>query len=144
MRGITAEWVAKAEQDFAIAERELRVRKNPAYDGLCFHTQQCAEKYLKARMAEASLPVPKTHDLVLLLGKVSALEPAWTLFRPALTFLSDFAVEIRYPGESSTKETAKIAVTRCREFRQAARLALGLAGKSGTTRRRHSPRKRGG
>jgi hypothetical protein len=32
-------------------ERESRVRKNPSYDGICFHTQQCAEKYLKARIA---------------------------------------------------------------------------------------------
>jgi HEPN domain-containing protein len=34
--------------DFATVEREVRARKNPNYDGVCFHAQQCAEKYLKA------------------------------------------------------------------------------------------------
>ncbi len=50
MKPITAEWVSKAESDFALMEREGRVRKNPSYDGVCFHAQQCAEKYLKARL----------------------------------------------------------------------------------------------
>jgi len=31
MKPLTLEWVAKAEGDFAMAEREARVRKNPNY-----------------------------------------------------------------------------------------------------------------
>ena len=50
MKPSTLEWVAKAEGDFRMMEREARVRKQPNYDGLCFHAQQCVEKYLKARM----------------------------------------------------------------------------------------------
>jgi len=46
---MTAEWVAKAEGDFAMMERECQATENPNYDGICFHAQQCAEKYLKAR-----------------------------------------------------------------------------------------------
>jgi HEPN domain-containing protein len=53
MKPMTAEWVAKAEGDFAMVERESHARKNPNYDGVCFHAQQCAEKYLKARLCEA-------------------------------------------------------------------------------------------
>lgn len=48
MKPITREWIDKAEADFRIAARELRVRKEPSYDGVCFHTPQCAEQYLKA------------------------------------------------------------------------------------------------
>ena len=48
MKPLTKEWVKKAERDFTSANREWRARKNPNYDGLCFHCQQCAEKYLKA------------------------------------------------------------------------------------------------
>ena len=44
MKPITAEWVAKAEGDFAVLEREINVRDNPSYDAICFHAQQCAEK----------------------------------------------------------------------------------------------------
>ena len=41
MKPITTEWVAKAEEDFVIVEREARARKNPSYNGICFHAQQC-------------------------------------------------------------------------------------------------------
>ena len=48
MSAILDEWIAKAEGDFATAQRELRARRAPNYDAACFHSQQCAEKYLKA------------------------------------------------------------------------------------------------
>ena len=52
MKPAVAEWVSKAEGDFVTAGRELRARKSPNYDAVCFHTQQCAEKYLKAILQE--------------------------------------------------------------------------------------------
>lgn len=55
MLPITREWVDKAEGDFATAERELQIKNNPNYDAVCFHAQQCAEKYLKARLQEANI-----------------------------------------------------------------------------------------
>ena len=58
MKPMTLEWVAKAEGDFAVMEREARVRKKPNYDAVCFHAQQCAEKYLKARPCEAEIEFP--------------------------------------------------------------------------------------
>ena len=42
------EWVAKAEADYATAQRELCVKSSPNYDGVCFHAQQCVEKLMKA------------------------------------------------------------------------------------------------
>jgi HEPN domain-containing protein len=48
MKPLTSEWVEKAEGDFATAGREIRVRKTPNFDAVCFHAHQCAEKYLKA------------------------------------------------------------------------------------------------
>jgi HEPN domain-containing protein len=51
MKQITREWIEKAEGDFATAEREAAVDQSPNYDAVCFHTQQCAEKYLKAAVA---------------------------------------------------------------------------------------------
>jgi hypothetical protein len=50
MNQLTIEWVDKAEGDFSTALREFRVRKSPNYDAVCFHAQQCVEKYLKARL----------------------------------------------------------------------------------------------
>ena len=126
MKPMTAEWVAKAEADFATAQRESRVRNNPNYDGICFHYQQCAEKYLKARLCEAEIPFGKIHDLVTLLEQVLKVEPNWEIFREDLAYLSDFAVAFRYPGESSDKKSAIEAGRLCSFFRKTARSSLGL------------------
>ena len=64
MNALTAEWVEKAEGDFATAGRELRVRRQPNYDAVCFHAQQTAEKYLKAFLHENGVIFPKTPTLL--------------------------------------------------------------------------------
>ncbi len=126
MKPMTVEWVEKAEGDFAIVLRESRARKNPSYDGACFHAQQCAEKYLKARLSEEGVEFAKVHDLVALLNQVLVVEPGWERFREDLAYLSDFAVAFRYPGESADKATAADARQRCQRFRIAARMSLNL------------------
>jgi HEPN domain len=47
MNPLTQEWIDKAEGDFRTATREIQVTQDPSYDGVCFHAQQCVEKYLK-------------------------------------------------------------------------------------------------
>ena len=126
MKPIVAEWISKAEGDYAMMEREMRARRNPNYDGVCFHAQQCAEKYLKAHLDEAGTPFIKTHDLITLFEQILPLYPQWEEYRADLAFLSDFAVSFRYPGESADRESALDARRRCRVFRGAARSALGL------------------
>ncbi len=126
MKPITHEWVDKAEADFATAERELRARKNPNYDAVCFHSQQCAEKYLKARLQEANISFGKTHDLSALLDLVLPVESSWETLRGDLQALTVFAIAYRYPGESADKETAREAIMRCRKVRRIVRQALGL------------------
>ena len=73
MTPLTREWVGKAEEDFSVAVGLVRRRRVPAWNATCFHCQQCAEKYLKARLQEANIPFPKTHSLVALLGLVLAV-----------------------------------------------------------------------
>lgn len=126
MNPITAEWVQKAEGDFAMVLREARARKNPSYDGACFHAQQCAEKYLKACLCEAGIKFAKIHDLVTLLEQVLAAEPAWEVYREDMAYISGFAVDFRYPGDSADKESADDARKLCRKFRLVARKSLGF------------------
>jgi len=128
MKPITVEWLAKAEGDFATLQRESQVQKNPNYDGICFHAQQCAEKYLEARLCQANIPFSKIHDLPALLEQVLDVEPSWECFREDLAFLSDFAVAFRYPGESADRESALDAHRRCCTFRQAVRHTYSGAG----------------
>ena len=109
-----------------MVERESRARKNPNFDGICFHAQQCAEKYLKARLCEADISFPRIHDLTALLEAVLPVEPDWELQRENLAYLSEFAVAYRYPGDSADSETAKDAKRRCSVFRSVARDAFGL------------------
>ncbi len=126
MKPLTQEWVDKAEGDWAALGREMRARKSPNYDDACFHSQQCAEKYLKARLQEASLAFPRTHSLLDLLALVLAAEPLWSALRPALDALSDYAVVFRYPGRTATREDAREARQDCRTVRAAVRSSLGL------------------
>ena len=126
MKPVTREWVTKAEDDFVAAQDLARRRKRPVWDTVCFHCQQSAEKYLKARMHEAGLAVPKTHDLDNLLNQLLPVEPLWAAFRPALQNLSDFAVDFRYPGHRATKAKARRALADSKAIRREARLNLGL------------------
>jgi HEPN domain-containing protein len=107
-------------------QREARARTNPNFDALCFHAQQCAEKYLKARLCEACVDFAKVHDLVVLLEKVLPAEPLWEVHREGLAALTDYAVAFRYPGESANRAAAKDAAQHCKVFRKAVRAALGL------------------
>jgi HEPN domain-containing protein len=75
MNPLTQEWVDKAESDFRTATREIQVTQDPSYDGVCFHAQQCVEKYLKGYLQEISIAFPKTQDLVVLLDLSVPTEP---------------------------------------------------------------------
>ena len=126
MKQATREWVKKAEADYEAATYLARRRKVPLHDAVCFHCQQCGEKYFKARLEDAGVRSPKTHDLLRLLALLLPLEPLWSALSPAAKFLTDFAVDFRYPGSEATKTDAKAALLHTKTIRREARLALGL------------------
>ena len=126
MTPLTIEWIEKAEGDWATASREMRARKAPNYDAVCFHAQQCAEKYLKAILQEHNLPFPKTHDLVILIELLKAVEPHWMGLKPELRKLTGWAVYLRYPGETADQDLAREAMQICRQVRTVARKSLAL------------------
>lgn len=118
MKASTKEWVEKAEADFISAGREYRARKSPNFDAACFFSQQCIEKYIKARLVEDSISFPNTHDLEALLDLVLPVEPLWIAFRHQLSDLTSFAVTFRYPGESATREMTKTAIKNATKVRE--------------------------
>ncbi|MFN0123018.1 MAG: HEPN domain-containing protein [Blastocatellia bacterium] len=126
MKKTTIEWIGKAEEDWHVAQMSYRARKHPGYDAAAFHAQQCAEKYLKARLEEAAIVIPRTHDLLVLHQLVLPLEPGWQVLQVQLAFLNPFAVAYRYPGISATKADAKDAIRYCRETRRVIRGSFGL------------------
>ena len=124
MKPAIDEWIAKAEGDYASALRELRARKNPNYDSACFHAQQCVEKYLKGLLQVEGIPFAKTHELPVLLDACRDRYPTLELFRTDLELLTQYAVALRYPGETATKRQAKRAVDAATRLRVELRKAL--------------------
>src|SRR5262249_15699337 len=125
MKKTTREWVRKAEEDYVLARRGSP-SKTPVHDGVCFHCQQCAEKYLKGLMEESGLPIPKTHDLDALLTGLAPHHPGLRSMRRGLLFLTDFAVDFRYPGRNASKRQARAALRWMNRVRTAARALLGI------------------
>ena len=122
----TAEWVSKAEGDYVAVSILRRSRKPNRYDTICFHCQQCIEKYLKARLNDALIEFPKTHDLEELLDLVTPVEPLWVGLKPRLKSLSAFAVLVRYPGFFANRKKATKAYEICTHLRALTRTSLGF------------------
>lgn len=94
---VVREWVGKAENDLKTASITLTLGKECPTDTVCFHAQQCVEKYMKAVLVFHATPFPKTHDISALLALLPAsLRPQLTLKDQKL--LTDYATIRRYPG----------------------------------------------
>ncbi len=108
-------WITKAEHDFQIGSNEMKVA-DPATDMVCFHMQQCAEKYLKAFLAFKDAEIRRTHDLAVLLKDCSALDDSFiTLLEKRVPLLTPYGTVIRYPDDfympsvEEAKETVELA-----------------------------------
>lgn len=117
MKQITQEWIDKAESNFSSAEL-LSVQLEPNFDLICFLSQQCIEKYLKACLQEADIFFPKTHLLPALLDLLLPTAPHLESIRPESSSLSTYAVEFRYPGSSATQKLATNALQNCTNIRE--------------------------
>ncbi len=125
MKPETTEMIEKAERDWQMAQW-LQQAPMPFYDGICFHAQQCAGKYLKAFLEEHNIAFSKTHDLIELLnlskGLLSELDP----LRQQLQKLSSYAVITRYRGFGATQQDAEEAMRTAGQVRFTVRSKLGL------------------
>jgi len=121
---VTGEWVTKAEGDLHAAVYLLEPREEQPTEAVCFHAQQCAEKYVKALLVFRSTDFPKTHDL----EKLTALLPV--ALRPRLTIEEQrrfigYATAARYPGAGEIPlAEAKRAVALARRLRREIRRVL--------------------
>ncbi len=140
-QAVIRQWINKAENDLRAAVQILKLQKDCPYDTVCFHSQQCAEKYLKALLILLGIDFPKTHDLTALLVKMPPTLNLQTLF-PAASDLSPFAVDSRYPGGGwhQTRADAAQALRLARRIRKAVRAKLprSVIQKDPTLRRRRS------
>lgn len=126
MNPATAEWVSKAEGDFLTAGRELRARRSPNYDAVCFHAQQCAEKYLKAVLQENGKHIPKIHNLIELMLLCEEIDGSFEMLRADLVVMERFSVRVRYPGKFAEKDEAQSAYAAAGTVRKFVRQKLGV------------------
>jgi HEPN domain-containing protein len=121
---VCAEWLGKADNDLTNAVHTLKLGASCPTDTVCFHAQQCVEKYLKAILVLEGIDFPKTHDLETLVARIPAgLRPELSSEDQAR--LTDYATGARYPGwEEISLAAARSAVAVARRVRKAVRRGL--------------------
>jgi len=120
------EWIEKAETDHESARVLILHRRRPVPDAVCFHCQQCAEKYLKAFLVHHGSPPPRTHDLKNLLLLCLPYDGSLVRLATPLDRLNLYSVDMRYPGTSATVAEARAARITLRQIRTKLRTAMGL------------------
>ncbi len=103
-------WLRKAEDDLKTAEVCMKGKR---LDASAFHSQQAAEKALKAVQILTLEKFDKVHDLLALAGSVKAPDG---VVRHCIK-LNPYYTITRYPDvlEPTTEETAKELVKESRE-----------------------------
>ena len=91
------EWLDHASSDLAIGRLALG-RAGVRQEMVCFHAQQAAEKAVKAVLVARQIPFPFTHDLDLLVARLTQSGLPLTGALDDAGRLTPYAVEARYPG----------------------------------------------
>lgn len=123
--GVVQAWVSKAENDLKNAMHTLEMGRDCPTDTVCFHAQQCTEKYMKALLISKTVDFPRTHDVSFLLGILSP-HCSLELTPEEQRRLTDYATVLRYPGdyEEIPLEEAQQAVKLARRVRASIRKLL--------------------
>lgn len=112
---VVAEWVQKAESDLKNAVQVIKLGAECPADTVCFHAQQCVEKYLKALLVSLDIDFPKTHDID---DIVSLVPPSHRIdvTDQERQRLTRYATVTRYPGDypaiSLTEARKAVAIAR--------------------------------
>jgi HEPN domain-containing protein len=122
----TEEWIRKAEGDYRIAVRESKVIRGASYDGVCLHSQQCAEKYLKAFRVFHGNNYRRIHPLIPLLEDCIKIDPTFEFIRVPCDDITGID-QFRYPSDFATEEDARLALRSAKVIRKFIRQKLGLS-----------------
>jgi len=84
---LVKEWAVKAEEDYLTVEELFKMHVRRFATIICFHSQQCAEKYLKALLIACNIEPPRTYSLETLLDLIVSEVPELEQYRDMLTDL---------------------------------------------------------
>ncbi|HEX7380216.1 MAG TPA: HEPN domain-containing protein [Pirellulales bacterium] len=125
---ILREWLAKADDDLAAARQIQKLGKAAPTSTVCFHAQQCVEKYLKALLIQHGTPFAKTHDIAVLMSLLPGGQRPLMTTKEQQEFTS-YAVVTRYPqaGIVISPRQARTALQAARRIRRDVRRLLPTA-----------------
>ena len=92
------QWLSRAEEDFNAA-KSLITYGASFISTVCFHSQQAAEKYLKAFLTSRQVEFPKTHDIDELLDMIAPIDSKLSESLRDVIMLTNYGVDVRYPGD---------------------------------------------
>jgi HEPN domain-containing protein len=108
-------WIQKAENDLKIGKDEMATQE-PARDMVCFHMQQCSEKYLKTFLIFHDKEYPRSHNLEALLTLCLKIDQGFQdLVELGVQELTKYATSLRYgdkfysPSLEETNQTIVLA-----------------------------------
>ncbi len=115
----------KAENDLFAARATLAAGR--AYDTICFHAQQAAEKSLKALLAASDVIPPRTHELADLIALAKETVAEWPFADARIKVLTHYAVDIRYAATPvPSREEAAAALATAEEVHSLTAQLIGL------------------
>ena len=96
-------WIIKADNDLKTAKDEINTI-DPATDTVCFHSQQCVEKYLKAYLVFKGIEIIKslkTHDISELIDYCKNIDKDFEqlISNNDADRLTNYSIEARYPDD---------------------------------------------
>lgn len=118
------QWLIKADHDLRSAER-LMEGNDPLLDTAVYHSQQAAEKALKAYLTYHEQQFSKIHLLVPLVQKCVDLDLEFGNFFETAEMLTPLATEFRYPGDVMEPDLDDA----CEALRRAKELVNFIAGR---------------
>ncbi len=122
---IVGDWLRKADLDIKSAEALLS-QDPPLLHPSCFHSQQAAEKYLKAYLTWRQVEFPKTHSIREILNLVRTVDEELAANLQPAAALTPYGVDVRYPGDipEPARTEAEEALVMARSVREAVLGAL--------------------
>jgi HEPN domain-containing protein len=94
----TRNWLLKANEDLEVAAILIN-QKPPMVTGAAFHSQQAAEKVLKAFLTWHDQPFKKSHDMRRISQACQKLDATLATATSRLASMTSWAIESRYPGD---------------------------------------------
>ena len=101
---LAKEWLRYAKSDLNTAKHMFKDVNPKETEISCYHTQQCAEKSLKAYLIARETEPPYIHDLVELIKLCIVHEPSFSIIQSYCVSLNPYGVQVRYPNELSVDD----------------------------------------